>query len=104
MTEERYIELFVAAHYGGKDSISLPITDEDWNEYLRISDYSDRDPGYTRHKHIYMAAIDSDHSWIDPSLNTEELALYSRIEADMRAESIKATKEGRSIVWDIPFD
>lgn len=58
-----------------------------------------------RLKRIYMNAIaDAPAPVLDPPATPEEIAVYKEMCKDMREKEAKAKREGRTLIWDMPFD
>lgn len=60
----------------------------------------------SRDRHIYMCAISREENLdrLDPPATEEEKAEYIELCKRMRAEEEKAKREGKALVWEIPFD
>lgn len=54
---------------------------------------------------IYMQAVArSNLNDLDPPATEKELTDFKIMCKKMRAEEAKAKEEGRTLIWDIPFD
>lgn len=102
----RYDEIFAATRFGGMGSITPTLTEEEQDIYKRLrSELIASEIEEKRDKLIYMSAVDGTGiDGLDPPPSSGELLLYEKRCKYMRAEEARAEAEGRTFVWDIPFD
>jgi hypothetical protein len=103
---DRSDEIFVATRGGYMSDFSPPLTEEEEALFLMFwREHCDSEEAEKRDKHIYMSAIGGEGiDWMDPPPTSGERLLYEKRRAWAEAERAQAKAEGRTIVFDVPFD